>query len=133
MKPRIIVQLVIVSLLGTSVAAFAQPQNDDHRGDDHRGGPPSHDTRGQGHGGPGHSGPHEADIGRQGGPIPHNDWHKGERLPAEYRDRSYVVDNWREHGLKAPPRGYQWVGVNGDYVLAAVATGVIASVLLSGH
>lgn len=133
MKSRIIAQLVIVSLLGTSVAAFAQPQNDDHRGDDHRGGPPSHDMRGQGHGGPGRSGPREADVGRQGGPIPHNDWHKGDRLPPEYRDRSYVVDNWREHGLHAPPRGYQWVGVNGDYVLAAVASGVIASVLLSGH
>jgi Ni/Co efflux regulator RcnB len=25
------------------------------------------------------------------------------------------------------------VGVNGDYVLAAIATGVIANVLLSGH
>jgi Ni/Co efflux regulator RcnB len=97
MKKAVIAQLVIVSLLGTSGAAFAQQHNDDHHG------------------------------------VPHNDWHKGERLPAEYRDHNYVVDDWHEHGLHAPPRGYQWVGVNGDYVLAAVATGVIASVLLSGH
>ena len=118
MKKTVIVQLVIVSLLGTSGAAFAQQHNDDHHG-----GPPSH----------GRPAPHEADVSRPGGPVPHNDWHKGERLPAEYRDHNYVVDDWHEHGLHAPPRGYQWVGVNGDYVLAAVATGVIASVLLSGH
>ena len=121
MKP-VIAQLVIVSLLGTSVAALAQqPHHDDQHG-----GPPPHGMRG-------HGAPREADNGREGGPIPHSAWHKGERLPSEYRDRSYVVDNWHEHGLHAPPRGYQWVGVNGDYVLAAVASGVIADVLLSGH
>ncbi|MBB3004193.1 MULTISPECIES: RcnB family protein [Paraburkholderia] len=74
---------------------------------------------------------HDASISRPGGPVPHNDWHKGDRIPPEYRDRNYVVDDWRGHGLSAPPRGYHWVGVNGDYVLAAVATGVIASVLAS--
>lgn len=65
------------------------------------------------------------------GPIPHRDWHRGDRLPNEYRDRNYVVDDWREHGLRQPPHGYHWVGVDGDYVLAAVATGVIANILLS--
>jgi len=36
--------------------------------------------------------------------------------------------------LQQPPRGYHWVGVNGDYVLAAIATGVIAQIVLSnGH
>lgn len=132
MKSGIIVPLVIASLLGTSVGAFAQQHDDDHGG-----GQPQHGRPGPSHGGPqhGHGGPsyHEASAGGPGGPIPHNDWHKGERLPQEYRDRSYVVDDWHGHGLQAPPRGYQWVGVNGDYVLAAVATGVIASVLLSGH
>ncbi|MBT2793614.1 RcnB family protein [Paraburkholderia strydomiana] len=68
---------------------------------------------------------------RDGGPIPHRDWHRGDRLPGEYRDRNYVGDDWRGHGLRQPPRGYHWVGVDGDYVLAAVATGVIASILLS--
>lgn len=66
-----------------------------------------------------------------GGPIPHRDWHRGDRLPNEYRDRNYIVDDWRGHGLHQPPRGYHWVGVDGDYVLAAVATGVIANILLS--
>ena len=31
---------------------------------------------------------------------------------------------------RAPPSGYHWVQVNGDFVLAAVATGVIADMLL---
>jgi Ni/Co efflux regulator RcnB len=132
MKSKFIAPLLIASLLGSSAAAFAQ-----QHGDDHHGGQPSHQRQNPGHGGPhgdnrGH-GPMEASHGGPGGPVPHNDWHKGERLPSEYRDRNYVVDDWRGHGLQSPPRGYQWVGVNGDYVLAAIATGVIANVLLSGH
>lgn len=131
MKLIIAAPLLIVSLLGASTAVFAQQHDDNH------GGPPQHERQNPGHGGQhgrGHGpAPHEASVGGPGGPVPHNDWHKGERLPAEYRDRNYVVDNWHEHGLQAPPRGYQWVGVNGDYVLAAVATGVIANVLLNGH
>jgi Ni/Co efflux regulator RcnB len=70
-------------------------------------------------------------MSRNGGPVPHSDWRKGDRLPPEYRGRNYVVDDWRGRGLAAPPRGYQWIGVNGDYVLAAIATGVIASILMS--
>jgi Ni/Co efflux regulator RcnB len=52
------------------------------------------------------------------------------RLRSHYHKRQYVVDNCRAHRLSAPPRGYHWVQVGGDYVLAAVATGIIASVLL---
>jgi Ni/Co efflux regulator RcnB len=121
MKSKIIASFLIASLLGPSVAAFAQPRPDDRRGP-----APAHDARRP-------MPPREAASGRNGGPIPHSDWHRGERLPAEYRNRNYVVDDWRAHRLSAPPRGYQWVGVNGDYVLAAIATGVIASILISGH
>jgi Ni/Co efflux regulator RcnB len=41
-----------------------------------------------------------------------------------------VVNDWRGHRLSAPPRGYQWVQTGGDYVLAAVATGVIMQIFL---
>lgn len=135
MKSTFVAPLLIMSLLGAPVAAFAQQHDDNH--DNHGNGQPLHGRPNPGHGdqrgygrGPG---PRDASLGGPGGPVPHNDWHKGERLPTEYRDRNYVVDNWHEHGLQAPPRGYQWVGVNGDYVLAAIATGVIANVLLAGH
>ncbi len=55
-------------------------------------------------------------------------WRHGERLPASYRGKNYVVD-YRHYGLSAPPRGYQYVRVDNDVVLAAVATGVISSVI----
>ena len=57
-------------------------------------------------------------------------WRKGQRLaPAQ---RRYVVSDWSHRGLRAPPRGYQWVRENnnsGDYLLVAAATGLIASIL----
>ncbi|MES2186728.1 MAG: RcnB family protein [Pseudomonadota bacterium] len=65
------------------------------------------------------------------GAGPDNRFHRGERLAPEYRGRQYVVDDWRGHHLNAPPRGYNWVQVGGDYVLVAVATGIIASLILS--
>ena len=55
-------------------------------------------------------------------------WHRGDKLPSSYRGKSYVVD-YRHYGLGAPPRGYQYVRVNNDVVLTAVATGVVASVI----
>ncbi|MGJ7545200.1 RcnB family protein [Variovorax sp. LT1R16] len=68
---------------------------------------------------------------RRGYPQPHVEWRRGGRVPTEYRGRNYVVDDWRGHRLQAPPRGYQWVGVGGDFVLAAIATGVIAQIIAS--
>jgi Ni/Co efflux regulator RcnB len=65
------------------------------------------------------------------GAGPHHDWQRGNRLPREYWGRRYVVDDWRGHHLSPPPRGYHWVLVDGDYVLAAVATGIILDTLLS--
>jgi Ni/Co efflux regulator RcnB len=56
---------------------------------------------------------------------------RGGRLPDEYRGSRYVVNDWRGRHLSAPPRGYQWVQANNDYVLAAIATGLIAQVLLN--
>jgi Ni/Co efflux regulator RcnB len=64
------------------------------------------------------------------GAGPDHSWHKGDRVPAEYRDKSHEVADWRGHHLSAPPSGYHWVQVNGDFVLAAIATGVIADMLL---
>jgi Ni/Co efflux regulator RcnB len=55
-------------------------------------------------------------------------WGRGERLPQAYRGRGYVVDH-RRYGLAAPPRGYEYVRVDNDVILTAVATGVIASVV----
>jgi len=64
------------------------------------------------------------------GAGPGNAYYKGDRFPAEYRNRHYVVDDWRGHNLSAPPRGYQWVQSGNDYVLIAIASGIIASLIL---
>lgn len=65
------------------------------------------------------------------GAGPDHQYHRGDRLPAEYRHHNYVVNDWRGHGLSAPPRGYQWVQSGSDYLLIAVATGIIAQLLLN--
>jgi Ni/Co efflux regulator RcnB len=65
------------------------------------------------------------------GAGPNHDFRRGQRLPTEYRGRQYVVDDWRGHHLSAPPRGYHWVQTGGDYVLVAIATGVILQLLLN--
>jgi Ni/Co efflux regulator RcnB len=64
------------------------------------------------------------------GAGPEHRFHRGDRLPREYRSNQYVVDDWRGHQLSAPPRGYHWVQTGGDYVLVAIATGVILQLLL---
>ncbi|MGJ7492629.1 RcnB family protein [Variovorax sp. ZT4R33] len=68
---------------------------------------------------------------RRGYPQPHVEWRRGGRVPPEYRGRNYVVEDWRGYRLQQPPRGYQWVGVGGDFVLAAIATGVIVQIIAS--
>jgi Ni/Co efflux regulator RcnB len=55
-------------------------------------------------------------------------WSRGERLPVGYYAPRYVVADYRDCGLRAPPMGYHWVRVNNDAVLAAVATGVVLDV-----
>jgi Ni/Co efflux regulator RcnB len=57
------------------------------------------------------------------------DWRRGERLPAAYRGRAYAVD-YRAYRLSAPPRGYEYRRVGDDVVLTAIASGIIASVLI---
>lgn len=59
------------------------------------------------------------------------EFRRGRYIPREYRHRQYVVVNHRVHHLYAPPRGHQWVQVGTDYVLIAVATGLIAHIILN--
>ena len=72
------------------------------------------------------------DNGRRGGGPDHN-WYKGSRVPPQYRSQHYVVNDWRGHHLSAPPRGYHWIQNGGDYLLVAIATGVIASMVLGNY
>ena len=60
--------------------------------------------------------------------VHHEEWKKGAKIRDEDWRRGERVD-YRERHLRAPPHGYEWRQVDGNYVLAAVATGVIASVI----
>ncbi len=100
----------------------------DNRGNYDRG--DRYDNRGRYHGGPPSRAPaYGYRDGRGAGPD-HN-FYRGGRLPSQWRSHQYVVDDWRGHRLSSPPRGYHWVQTGGDYVLVAIATGIIASILLS--
>lgn len=72
------------------------------------------------------------DRREQRGAGPDHQFHKGSKLPAQYRQKIYVVNNWHYHQLPPPPRGHQWVQTGADYVLVAIATGVIVQLILNG-
>jgi Ni/Co efflux regulator RcnB len=76
---------------------------------------------------------HEQERSQGRGVGPNHEYYRGDRLPVEYRHRNYVVDDWRGHHLSAPPSGYQWVQSGSDYILIAIATGLIAQLLLSHY
>lgn len=60
-------------------------------------------------------------------------WRRGEYLPPRYRGHDRYVRDWGRYRLSAPPRGYGYYRQdNGDFVLAAIATGLIASLSSGG-
>jgi Ni/Co efflux regulator RcnB len=58
-------------------------------------------------------------------------WRRGGYVPRDYR-RFYVQD-YGYYGLRPPPPGYRWVYADGNFVLMAVATGLIADILLNAY
>jgi len=102
---------ISASALIAGAAGSASAQTDNHH-DDHGGGQQQHAGWGQDHGSDGHH-------WNQGERMGYNDWNNAPRV------------DYRQHHLNAPPNGYEWRESNGQYVLAAVATGLIASIVLS--
>jgi Ni/Co efflux regulator RcnB len=137
MKIKSIVSAMLTLSLATSGLAFAQGNSghNDHgqsgqgqsKSGHDQGKSKSHPTQK-----PGNHGQHKDTAHHNGrGAGPDHTFYKGQRLPVEYRSRSYVVDDWRGHRLSAPPRGYHWVQTGGDYVLVAITTGIILQIFLS--
>lgn len=135
MKVKAVISAVLAMSLATGGLAFAQGRGD--RGDRgrneqaQRGG--QHDRRDN----DARQSNRRENQGRayerrdERGAGPNHDFRRGQRLPVEYRHRQYVVEDWRGHHLSAPPRGYHWVQTGGDYVLVAIATGIILQLLLN--
>jgi Ni/Co efflux regulator RcnB len=127
MNTKAVVSAIIAVSLTTGGFAFAQD-----RGDRNDRGRNEQAQRGGQQDRPGDRGrANRNDRRDERGAGPNHAFHRGDRLPVEYRHRNYVVDDWRGHNLSAPPRGYHWVQTGGDYVLVAIATGVILQLLLN--
>ena len=62
--------------------------------------------------------------------VRHEEWKKGARMNHDDWARGERIDYHHYH-LQAPPRGYEWREVDGNYVLAAIATGVIATAVVA--
>ena len=74
-------------------------------------------------------------YGKPGGAREHFSWQgrdyrKGQPAPERFRAERYRINDWRDRGLYQPPSGHYWTRINGNYVLIAAATGVIAGILL---
>lgn len=73
--------------------------------------------------------------GRNHPPGRHNGWHKdyrrGQHIDVIYMQPRYYIDDYPRYHLAPPPRGHRWVRMDdGRMILIAVATGIIADVLL---
>ncbi len=119
--------------------ALAQPGPE--QGHDQHGGQ-QHD---QGHGpqgGPGDHGPQggPGDHGPQGGPNnyhhedyhhgpsgPHGQWARGDHFNGTRRVIPH--GDWNRYHLHTPPPGYEWVNYNGQFIMIAITSGIIASII----
>jgi Ni/Co efflux regulator RcnB len=64
-------------------------------------------------------------------PGNHYGWHKGEKVDVIYMQPRYYVEDYRVYHLAPPPRGHRWIrSPDGRFILVAVATGIIADILL---
>lgn len=57
----------------------------------------------------------------------YSSWRRGSVLPSYYR--GYVVNDYHRYHLRPPPRGYAWYRAGDDYLLAAVASGLIFEII----
>jgi Ni/Co efflux regulator RcnB len=126
MKRFLASTLALALVVGSAGIASADPRGDHND----RGQQGDHNERGGYHdNGRGNSG--HFDNGHHYGNRDHN-WRRGQRMDHQDWDRGNRID-YREYHLSAPRRGYEWREVDGNYVLAAVATGVIFSIIANGH
>jgi Ni/Co efflux regulator RcnB len=64
-------------------------------------------------------------------PVSHFAWRRGAYVPRAYR--AYYVQDYGYYGLRPPPPGYRWIYADGNFVLMAAATGLIADLVLHGY
>jgi Ni/Co efflux regulator RcnB len=141
MKSKYVVCALIALSLMTGPYALAQGNNDNDRNNrDHQKQGQRADEQGQRNlqrqqpnraTNPGYGNNNQRYQEQERGAGPDHAFHRGGRMPIQYRSHQYVVEDWRSHNLSAPPRGYHWVQSGSDYVLVAIATGIILQLLLN--
>jgi Ni/Co efflux regulator RcnB len=99
--------LSTLSVLLSTGAALAQDNHDQRNNDHHDTAATSHDN-------------HQY--------VQHKEWKRGAQMKHEDWDRGEAVD-YRTNHLQAPPRGYAWRQVDGNYVMAHASTGSIRLVV----
>ncbi|MEK1886071.1 MAG: RcnB family protein [Phyllobacterium sp.] len=102
---KIALAAIALSLI-TKPAAFAQQR--------------THQGYGYGH-------PQKEVIVKKTVTVKETHWSRGKRLPPSYR--RHVVRDYHRYHLRTPPRGYQWVKADNDYVMVSVATGIISALV----
>jgi len=135
MKHRALTIGVMIAALGTAGLAQANPGQGNGHGNGPGNGHAHHD---QGHHDRGHHDQRGGDRDYRDHDHPehgyrddHHGWHKGGHIADRYyRDDRYWVRDWHSRHLPQPPHGHRWLRIDGDYVLAAVATGVITAIVL---
>lgn len=110
-----VITLMAGSLLMNSVA-IAAPQHGPSHGNE-RPAAERHDNR---HNDRDERGWHKTSDFRKGGQVAYKDWQRGK-----------AVDYRKHKRLSKPPKGYEWRQVDNRYILAAVATGVITTIIPS--
>jgi len=139
-RKRILAAALAATFALSASAAFADPR-------DHRGGHPHaraakpHHAPARQHVPPGHAKRRPVEVHHHHyqpapvvrhvhAPVPYHRFKRGDRLPPDYRRPHYVVEHWHEHRLTPPPAHHHWVQVGADYLLVAIATGIVAHAIL---
>jgi Ni/Co efflux regulator RcnB len=60
-------------------------------------------------------------------------WHKGDHIASADWGRGARISDYGHYHLSRPPHGYEWRRVDNNYVLAAVAGGLVASVIAASN
>lgn len=124
---RLLIGAAMLALLA-SPAATARPDNhhNDRGHSARKHAPPQRDGRWHEQSGKRDNGRHLG-WGRNRGTNHH--WGRGQQMGYNDWHNARRVD-WRRNHLRQPPRGYEWRRTDDRFVMAAVTTGVILSVIL---
>jgi Ni/Co efflux regulator RcnB len=63
----------------------------------------------------------------------HHTWHKCDHISNDDWSRGARISDYGHYHLSRPPHGYEWRRVDNNFVLAAVAGGLVASVIAASN